>query len=120
MNPLLQQALGSIVRWLLTFAAGYLVQLGIWTEEDAMKYVGAAALALVALGWSLYQKYKSRLTLVTALATPGRASEAEVEQKIKAEKQKPVPALPPVTTPKTVVPDRRTANLEPNEERRNP
>lgn len=57
MNPLLQQALGAIVRAILTGAAGYFVRHGIWTATDAETYIGAAALFVLSVGWSIWQKY---------------------------------------------------------------
>ena len=75
MNPLAQEALGSIVRATLLLLSGWFVQHGIWTDTDAEKYVGAAALAILAVGWSVWQKYKSRLKLVTALASSRPMSE---------------------------------------------
>lgn len=70
MNPLFQEALASIFRWALAIGAGVLVSRGIWTEEAAATYVAAAALGLVALAWSLWQKYAARTKLVTALSMP--------------------------------------------------
>ncbi len=70
MSPILQAALGSILRWAFTFGAGWLVERGIWTREDAATYVAAAALAVLALGWSLWQKYRSHLTILAALDSP--------------------------------------------------
>lgn len=98
MNPLVVEALGSIVRWALTFGGAYLVKVGIWSQADATTYVAGAAMALIALGWSIYQKYGARLKLVTALASPVQISEAQVEHKIA------IGATPSVTTPKDVTP----------------
>jgi hypothetical protein len=83
MNPLLAQALGAIVRWLLAFVSGWLVQRGIWTEADATQYVAAAAIAIVALGWSLWQKYKSRIHFRAALEMPAGTTEAKVAERVK-------------------------------------
>ena len=98
MNPLAQEALGSIIRWVLTFLAGWFVQHGIWTANDAEKYVAGAALAILALSWSLWAKYKSRLKLVTALGSRAAMSEHEVEYKIAAGHSAST------TTPKDAVP----------------
>lgn len=98
MNPLLQEALASIVRWALALGAGYLVKAGIWTGSDAQTYVAAAALALIALGWGIWQKYQSRLTLVTALSS-GPSSEEAVKTRIAS--GLPVPA---VSTPSDTIP----------------
>lgn len=82
MNPLLMEALGSIVRWLLAGAAGWLVQHGIWTSAQSQTYVMAAALAVLSLGWSLWQKYKSRVHFLTALQAPAGTSEDAVKTKV--------------------------------------
>lgn len=97
-NPLLSEALGSIVRSILKVGAGFLVAKGVWTEADAASYVTAAALVIVGLGWSYWTTYHSRLKLVTALASASPMSEATAETRVSAGN------APSVTTPKTVVP----------------
>ncbi len=84
MNPILGAAIGSILRWLLAVGAGYFVQKGIWTDTDATAYVSAAALGLLSLGWSLYNKYRGRIKFLTALDMPPGATEAEVKTKVDA------------------------------------
>lgn len=97
-NPMVVEAIGSILRWLLAMAAGYLVQHGVWTSANAETYVGAAALGLISIGWSLWQKYKSRLVLVTALSS-GPSSESDIKAVVVEGVD-----VPPVTTPTHVVP----------------
>ena len=99
MNPMVQEALGSIVRWALMLLAGYVVQAGIWTGADAERYVGGATIAVLALGWSLWQKYRSRLKLVTALASSKPLSEACLKEKLAV-----MVGIPSVTTPQNVIP----------------
>lgn len=79
MSPLLQAALTAIVRALLVGAAGWLVSHNVWTQGDATTYLEAAALAIVGLGWSLWEKYKSRLSYLAAKQAPTGASDAHVE-----------------------------------------
>ena len=74
MNPVLQAALGSILRHFLTIAAGYLVAQGIWTQEEAMTYVAAAALGLLGVGWSVCQKSKAHALIEKALDMPQGSS----------------------------------------------
>lgn len=89
MNPLLQSALGSILRWALTFLAGWFVQQGIWTQDAANEYIAGAVLAILALGWSLWQKYKSRIHFLAALdARPGTP-----EDQVKAQGSSRLPVL---------------------------
>lgn len=70
MNPLLSSAIGSILRHFLTIGAGYFVAKGIWTAEEATGYVAGLALALIGIGWSLYQKYRAEVKVETALEMP--------------------------------------------------
>jgi len=61
---LAQQALGSVLRFALAWASGYLVREGIWTPDEAGVYVEALAAALafgvVSLAWSLWQKWRAQ------------------------------------------------------------
>lgn len=98
MNPLLQAALGSLIRFALGGVFSYLVTKGIWTEAEAANYLSAAVVALVALGWAIWSHYKDRLKLVTALATPHAASEHLIERMV-ADGQAPPTTLPKNTTP---------------------
>lgn len=79
MNPVLSAALGSILRWALVFLAGYLVKAGIWSGAEAETYVTAAVLGLLGLGWSLWQKYKSRIKFLAALNAPKGTTEADLD-----------------------------------------
>jgi hypothetical protein len=95
-NPLMVEALGSVLRAALNIGAGWLVAHGIWQQSDAEKYVGALALALLSVGWSLWQHYRMRSKLVTAMAMPVGATEHEVERAV----NDPAIKTPPVTLPK--------------------
>lgn len=70
MHPLLQAALGSILRSILMIGAGWLVEHNVWTAGNADLYVTAAAMALVGYLWSLWNHYKSHIKLLTALESP--------------------------------------------------
>lgn len=83
MNPLVQEAIGAILRHFLTILAGYLVARGIWTGERAEMYVTAAVAGIIALAWSLYQKYGSRIKLLIALGLAHPTTEADVQQRAK-------------------------------------
>ena len=82
MNPIVTEILGSFIRFALAGAAGILVANGVWTEAQATTFVPAIITGVLTLGWSVWQKYKSRLKLVTALATPGVNTEADIKEKI--------------------------------------
>ncbi len=82
MNPMLQEALMSILRWGLTLLAGWFVSHGVWTLSQSASYVAAASVAILTLGWSLWQKYGARVKLLVALSggpTTERAVEAHIE-----------------------------------------
>jgi hypothetical protein len=111
MNPILSSALGSVIRWLLMLGVPVLVKYGIWSDSDASKYVDAAVIAALALGWSLWEKYKSRVKFLTALmpiAAGGPATEADVNAHIAS--GAPTPSL---TTPVNTVPGVTTATTTP-------
>ncbi len=102
MNPLMVEALGSLLRWGLAIAAGVLVEKGIWTEANAAAVVSAGALALTSLGLSLWQKFQAHQKLVTAIAAAGMTEE-HVEARVAAASIVLAP-IPSVTTHKDVVP----------------
>src|SRR5687767_5499623 len=102
MNPLLAAALGSILRWLLAFGAGFFVERGIWSSDDAATYVAAAAVALLALAWSLWNKYRGRVKFLTALAMPAGATEAEVKEHIATGGPTPSVSTPPTAVPRII------------------
>lgn len=103
MNPLVVEIVGSILRWLLNIVAAFFVSRGIWTDEQADKYVlattAALAVLLINLALALWSKYKTRLKLTTALATPFAQTERRLENQI----ANGVSA--PASTPKTEVPE---------------
>ena len=99
MNPMLGAAVGSVLRFLLAIAAGYLVRGGVWSQTDAALYVEATVLAVLSLGWSQWQKWQARQKLVTALML-AKTTEAKVLDHIVAAPT----TVPSVLTPVDVVP----------------
>lgn len=81
-NPLFLSIAGSFVRWALTLAAAWLVQHGVWTQNDSTGYVTGLTLAIVMLLWSAWHKYKSRLKFLTALEAPAGTDEKKVNAKV--------------------------------------
>ena len=98
MNPILSEAIGSVLRWALALAAGFLVQRGIWSEADAGIYVAAGAIGLISIGWSMWQKWAMRLKLLTALGFSD-VTELQIENLVAS----PWPN-PSVTTTKDTIP----------------
>lgn len=82
MNPLLQSALLAILRWALTIASGWFVRKGIWTDANAAEYVTAGAVALVTVGWSVWNKINWHIKFNTALAMPKGSTPDEVTKTI--------------------------------------
>lgn len=101
MNPLMQDALGSILRKLLMAACAVLITNGYWTEERATTYVAAAASGLLSIGWGLWKAYGSRLKIVTALATPGLQTEDHLEKQIS------IGLSAPASSPKSEIPTKK-------------
>lgn len=98
MNPMLATALGAIVRWVLALGAGYLVKAGIWSGTDAETYVAGAALALLSIGWSAWNKYRGQVELLIALQW-ARATKNDVKAHIASGGQIPALSTPPSTVP---------------------
>ncbi len=84
MNPLLTSALLSVLRWVLTIGAGWFVRKGIWTDANATEYVAAAAMGLISLGWSIWNKRKDLIARMTALAMPMGSTPADLHETIAA------------------------------------
>lgn len=78
--PLIRSAIGSFLRTLLVGLGGYLVSTGVWSPENADKYIEGIVLALVGLIWSLYQKYRQQQTIQAALETPAGTSRTKFDQ----------------------------------------
>jgi hypothetical protein len=81
MNPVLQQAALSILRWGLTLFAGWLTQHG-WSDANAPEYITAGAVALLALGWSIWQKYHAQVVTMTALAMPKGSTPEDLHESV--------------------------------------
>ena len=78
--PFVQQVLGVLTRALIIWAAGYLAAHGLTISDDQTTQIVAWATPLLAaLAWSIYQKYRGRLKLLTAQVTPAGKSEAQID-----------------------------------------
>lgn len=100
MNPLLKAFLFTLVRAGLLWLSGWMVNKQIFSKSELETYISAAAVFLVTFGWSLADRYISRVKFLTALSAPAGATEAEIKEMIK---NKVVPVIPNVdsTTPPT-------------------
>lgn len=106
LNPLVVNIIGTWVRAGLLILSTWLIQHHIVTAQQGEQLATAlyaqalnALPGLAAIGLSIWQKYRSRLKIVTALTMPVGATEQQVEQKIASG----VP-LPSATLAKTAVP----------------
>lgn len=100
MSPVLQEMLGGIIRWAITFVSAYFISKGIWSDEDVRRWTPWIVTAIVSLLWNLWQKYKSRVLINTALANPPQSPEAlksQVDAGMKAPAVTPVDRVPVVT-----------------------
>lgn len=98
MNPILSAALGSMLRFLLVGVASWLVSHGIWSDAEAKQYIEAGVLFLLAVIWSLWTHYRTRIKFLTALM-PGPKTESEVKEHIKSGEPTPSVNTPPDTIP---------------------
>ncbi len=98
MNPFFQQVIGVIVRTAIVWLAGkFGAQL---SESEATRIAAQVAPVLAVMAWAIYQKYRGRLKLLTAAASPKVLTEHEVEAMV----DNPMVNTPSVMTAKSDVP----------------
>jgi hypothetical protein len=94
--PFVQQIIGVIVRVSIVWLAG---KFGAnLSDDEAVKYAAEIAPVLAVLAWSIYQKYRGRLKLLTAQVAPAGKTEQQIESMVNSGQ------APPVNTPKDRVP----------------
>lgn len=69
MNTLLWNIIEGVARHLVTAGAGILVTRGYIADDQTTQLVGAV-MALLAIGWSAYNKSRTETRVAIALATP--------------------------------------------------
>lgn len=84
MNPLLQSAIGSVLRYCLMLLVPWFVKHGIWTESASERYVEAAVAFLLAIGWSWWKIHSQRIKILTALTMPLGSTENDLKDKVAA------------------------------------
>lgn len=82
MPDIYKNMIGSLVRWLMSGAAGYLIAHGWLTTGQADQLLFTLGLAISAIGLSLWQKYRQKLKLFTALEMPAGSTPAQVNEVI--------------------------------------
>jgi hypothetical protein len=90
---------GTFVRAGLIWIASRLVEHGIWAQGDVAGYVAGGTTAIVALGWSLAEKYGARVSKLVALWLPKGSTENDVKAYIADGKPTPAITTPPDTAP---------------------
>jgi len=98
MNPLVVSAISSILIFILTWASGFLVSHGVWTNGDATSYVSAAALGIISLVWAQRNVILARVKMLVALM-PGVHTEQAVIDHIANKLPTPALLTPPMTSP---------------------
>lgn len=88
-TELIKNTVGSIVRWVLVLLAGILVKKGIISTEQTEVYVQqltpvliGAAMAGIALVWSIWQKRHAAKKVDVALTLPAGTSRETLEKKV--------------------------------------
>jgi hypothetical protein len=100
MLPIYRDQILGVLRHVLTIGAGMLVTNGyLTTGLVSPELIAGAAVALLTIGMSAYQKFTARQVLVVALASKTPVSETQVTSKIAL--GLPIPS---VLTPPDVVP----------------
>lgn len=82
--------IGTLLRGLLMTLAGWLVSQGLLPQGSTEEWVGGAALVILGLAWSVYQKYTHQVQVMTALESPAGMTHAELVAKIGSGKGSPV------------------------------
>lgn len=100
MNPFIQQVIGTFLRTFLVWLSGWLVAHNLqgFSDTQITSIIAYLAPMVVALAWSLFQKWVGRKKLLTALGSPIKMSEQQLERVVSTG------GTPSVTTAKTEVP----------------
>ena len=83
-TPLIQKAIGTLVRHGLTILGAWLVENGLTTGDDWMTLSMKASPILVSLVWSLWQKYGSTLLQSVLHDLPAGASANSIRNELAA------------------------------------
>lgn len=81
MSEMFSKFVGSFLRAGLLVLVPFLEKSGIWTPEQSEEFVAWLVAGGVAIGWSLWEKYRSQILLALALNSPAGTTVAEVKQK---------------------------------------
>jgi hypothetical protein len=79
MSLYIQQVIGSVVRACLAAVGGWLTNRGLAEQTDLTALFPGLALVVSAIGWSLWQKWRSEQTIARALRAPSGTSREAIE-----------------------------------------
>jgi hypothetical protein len=95
---LVWQVLLGLVRLALAGVCGWLVSQGIIRSDQVNDIYYGVAVAFATVGWTLWTKYRDRLTLLVALAHPKGTTLEQIQSAIKRGARVDV-ATPPSESP---------------------
>jgi uncharacterized membrane protein YqjE len=106
MNPMMLELLGAILRYVAGFLLGVMLSHGVITDEQSTRFLNEIAapttvlwvIGMLPLVWSMWQKFRSRQKLLTALASPTTTTEDKIQKTVD------LGLAPSITTPKSEVP----------------
>lgn len=73
----------GLIRHLASFLAAWLVKKG-YVEESLTEAVIGTVLGLSSMGWSIYNKHKTKIAINTALQLPPEATKGDLIEALKA------------------------------------
>lgn len=80
---LIKGIIGSLVRFGLGGAVGYLVNKGLVTEEQGAAVIPAVILGVITVAWAIWRKYKIQQRIAVALELPAGASPEQLEAAVR-------------------------------------
>lgn len=79
---LIKGIIGSLVRFVLAGAVGWMVQRGLITGEQGAMIIPAVVLGVITVTWAIWRKYKIQQRIATALALPAGASPDQLDKAV--------------------------------------
>lgn len=80
---LIKGIIGSLVRFALGGAVGYLVNKGLITEDQGTALIPAVILGVITVVWAIWRKYKIQQRISVALALPAGSSPETLDREVK-------------------------------------
>lgn len=80
---LIKGVIGSLVRFALAGAVGWLVQRGVITGEQGAAIIPAVAVGVITIAWAVWRKYKIQQRIAIALALPAGSTPEQLDKAVK-------------------------------------